>query len=793
MVRRKGSDGAARVAGVPLGLVAASALLAAPACHVDPPPPVDRTAEVADPLMSAGMERLIPLRFVKICTANPFVCPVVSHETLLRSVQNANQVYRAAGVQLWIRSIEDHIMPDLYSNLGANSEVAWSLVWAELQQVFPAMPWDAWQDMEDKKPTDWLNATTTIYSAHMEILVWIDNQLGNSSTSFPNHGKLMRQCAGCMIGNTYQFAHELGHYLGIRHAYGGDASPDPVTLLPRTLSDRWDLVYLPGTSFSSPHTYFKSRSEAVPYESSLKLIVKQPCAVHPAEASSCIDHDPGTDPGGVTCHIGESASYWESGSNGDGRVKGLGFLYANGQKGVNVVSIGGGNDAHPFGIADSEIEGARKHLRWDVPLDSVDAALILFGYNYGAPALSSRRPRLGSYELREPVHKLDFDADGKRDLGIWEPPTTMAGTGQFKVLLSSNGFSTTSGQYLDVSFGGLGDVPIPADYNGDGRTDVAVFQPGGGINRDDPENVTAYWRWCLTANPPTSTSCASPPAPFAYGVRSDTPQPGLAFDASAGDEISVYRPATGTWHFRNVSGTLNTQRSIGTPNSGVVPLAGLYDCDTLTDLAVYGRDLATFLLRRSEQSWNTQLAREFDAKFIPHPSGTSEQRSGALPLAGMTQRRLCGFVYKKRQSFGVWFPYDGTWNILWSPIDTPTVSPPCAYGAGAGDQIIAGLDRDGNMRSDMALFRATSYDGPGQLFTRLSVPPACNGQDQNVSCPWCPRIRRRVWAVKDMTGDAKTEIMMLEPDSMSISWFTSESDYTLSDGRVLGSAWAIVL
>jgi predicted nucleic-acid-binding Zn-ribbon protein len=44
-----------------------------------------------------------------------------------------------------------------------------------------------------------------------------------------------------------------------------------------------------------------------------------------------------------------------------------------------------------------------------------------------------------------------------------------------------------------------------------------------------------------------------------------------------------------------------------------------------------------------------------------------------------------------------------------------------------------------------------------------------------------------------MTGDGKSEIMLVHPDTMTIQWMTSESGYTTVYSRTIGSQRSIVL
>ena len=64
----------------------------------------------------------------------------------------------------------------------------------------------------------------------------------------------------------------------------------------------------------------------------------------------------------------------------------------------------------------------------------------------------------------------DFDGDGKTDIAIFHTANAV-----FYILNSSTG--TTDG----FAFGGVGDIPVPGDYNGDGKTDIAIFRPSTAV------------------------------------------------------------------------------------------------------------------------------------------------------------------------------------------------------------------------------------------------------------------------------------------------------------------------
>ena len=94
----------------------------------------------------------------------------------------------------------------------------------------------------------------------------------------------------------------------------------------------------------------------------------------------------------------------------------------------------------------------------------------------------------------------DYDGDARTDFGIWRPST-----GEWFIL-------TAAGTVMPVhTWGGNGDIPVPADYDNDLKAEVAVWRPS---------DATYYIRnvgnvqWGLTSDVPVQKRPAYPGYPY---------------------------------------------------------------------------------------------------------------------------------------------------------------------------------------------------------------------------------------------------------------------------------------
>jgi len=69
----------------------------------------------------------------------------------------------------------------------------------------------------------------------------------------------------------------------------------------------------------------------------------------------------------------------------------------------------------------------------------------------------------------------DFDGDGKTDIGVWR-----ASTGVWFWLTSSTGYSYSTAHAIQWGASSQGDMPFTGDIDGDGKSELIVWRPGSG-------------------------------------------------------------------------------------------------------------------------------------------------------------------------------------------------------------------------------------------------------------------------------------------------------------------------
>ena len=256
----------------------------------------------------------------------------------------------------------------------------------------------------------------------------------------------------------------------------------------------------------------------------------------------------------------------------------------------------------------------------------------------------------------------DYDGDGKTDFAVWRPST-----GTWFIIQSSQTpggapaapgltIPPAAGLNIDTSaitaqrsqqWGQVGDIPVPGDYSGDGRTDFAVWRPSTGewFIKDNVSSAERVQQW---------------------GTAGDIPVPG-DYDGDGKTDFAVWRPSTGTWFIIQSSRTpggappvapaapglgtirppagpsidITAQRSQQWGQVGDIPVPGDYSGDGRTDFAVWRPSTGEWFIK--DNATGAERAQQWGI-------------AGDIPVPG-------DYGGDGRTDFAVWRPSLGVWWI----------------------------------------------------------------------------------------------------------------------------------
>ena len=190
----------------------------------------------------------------------------------------------------------------------------------------------------------------------------------------------------------------------------------------------------------------------------------------------------------------------------------------------------------------------------------------------------------------------DWNGDGREDIGVFDQTVWT-----LEVAATAGLFHTDYVPFATIAFGGVGDLPIVGDWDGDGVDTIGVYRPS---------DATFLLR--------NSNTAGNPDLVAAFGFPTAIPLVG-DWDGDGDTTIGVVDPASAGFFLRNENAAGNPDFQFVFGLAGDLPVAGDWDGDGAETIGIFRNGL--FALRNDNSTGAADLSFSFG-------------QAGDRPLAG---------------------------------------------------------------------------------------------------------------------------------------------------------------
>ena len=285
------------------------------------------------------------------------------------------------------------------------------------------------------------------------------------------------------------------------------------------------------------------------------------------------------------------------------------------------------------------------------------------GLNNGSAVTARYLNTAGSPTVVNPTLRYaDFDGDGRSDVSVFRSGVWFVNPS------SAPSFAPDSpSAFYGVQFGQAGDITVPADYDGDGKADIAVWRAGN-------------FGYFYILNSSNNTFRAEQ-----FGKTGDNPTVSGDWDADGKADLAVYRGAAQSFFYYRPSSSPSVDFvPVQWGTSEDAPIFGDFDGDRKLDAAVYRPSQNTFYVRQSSNG--VMLTRQWgnaqtDAIFAGDFDGDGKSDFAVQRFSGANA---------------------GTWFVAQSNGATR------AFQWGLPTDLPVPADYDGDGKTDFAVFRRSN-------------------------------------------------------------------------------------